>query len=285
MAAWDHRTCRGGPWRRLLPGVYVTHSGQPSIDQKITGALLYAGPGAVLTGAIALWRNRVPGRYDLDTFDVLIPHERQRACTGYVRVQRTRRLPPQRGHDVACAPVARCVADAARRLDDFDEVRGLVASAVQQRKCTAEELVTELDEGPMRHSALLRAALSEVLTGVRSIAEAQGRKELRRGGIPEPCWNVDLYDRDGEWIGRPDGWWEEAGVALEIDSKEWHLNPADWERTMDRHAKMTQRGILVVHVTPRMIWQQPAEFVRRVAGALASGRQRAPIPISARRAA
>jgi len=47
-----------------------------------------------------------------------------------------------------------------------------------------------------------------------------------------------------------DAWWAAAGVAAEIDSREWHLAPAGWERTMRRHAEMISQGILVLHFSP-----------------------------------
>ena len=37
------RVRRGGPWQTLLPGVYLAASGIPSVSQKETAALLYAG--------------------------------------------------------------------------------------------------------------------------------------------------------------------------------------------------------------------------------------------------
>src|SRR6516164_8137992 len=33
----------GGPWHRLLPGVYLTHTGTATGDQRDMAALLYAG--------------------------------------------------------------------------------------------------------------------------------------------------------------------------------------------------------------------------------------------------
>jgi hypothetical protein len=177
--------------------------------------------------------------------------------------------------------VARAVCDACRRLTDLDEVRAVVSAAVQQRKCTVEQLVREVADGPMKGSAVLREVVGEALAGVRSVAEGQGRCLLRRAGIPEAQWNVDLYFETGEWLGCPDGWWDEAGVVLEIDSREWHLDPAGWERTMERHSRMTRRGVLVVHVTPKLIWRHPEEFVARVRDALEAGRRRGPVPVRA----
>jgi hypothetical protein len=255
------------------------HTGPPTLLQRIIAALLYTGPGAMLTGTAALQRHRVAGRYGFEHIDVLIPHSRRRSSVAYVRILRTRRMPALSDDDLPCASVVRAVGDACRRLTDLDDVRAIVAGAVQQRKCTTEQLVREVADGPMKGSALLREAVGEALAGVRSAAEGQGRSVLRGAGVPEAQWNVDLYSDTGEWLGRPDGWWAEAGVALEIDSREWHLDPAGWERTMERHAQMTKRGILVVHVTPKLIWRRPAEFVARVANALEAGRHRGPVPV------
>lgn len=280
-AAWEHRTRRAGRWQRLLPGVYLTHDGQPTLIQRISAALLYAGPGSMLTGSAALWRHGVAGRYDLEHIDVLVPHERRRSSVGYVRIMRSRRMPSLTGEGLPCAPVHRAVADACRGLDQIDEVRAIVAAAVQQRKCSLRLVVSEVAEGPMKKSALLREVVGEVLAGVRSAAEGQGRSVLRKAGLPEAQWNADLYTDAGEWLGRPDAWWADAGVALEIDSREWHLDPAGWERTMERHALMTRRGVLVVHVSPKLIRRHPDEFVARIRDALNAGRARAPVSVSA----
>lgn len=282
-SAWEHRTRRDGPWRRLLPGVYVTHNGPPTLTQRITAALLYAGPDALLTGTTALQQHRVAGRYEYGHIDVLVPHGRQRSSVGYVRILRSRRMPARAGEAIPCAPVERAVGDACRRLSDLDDVRAIVAAAVQQRKCTVRQLVCEVADGPMRGSAFLREVVGEAIAGIRSAAEAQGRSVLLRAGVPAGQWNVDLYSDAGEWLGCPDGWWDDAGVALEIDSREWHLDPTGWERTMERHSRMTKRGILVVHVTPGLITRRPDEFVSRVREALEAGRRRGPVAVRARR--
>src|SRR5580704_12397296 len=73
----DYRIRPGGPWRRLLPGVYLTHTGEPTSDQLLMAALRYAGDGSVVTGLAALRRHglTVPATR---TADVLVPHARRR---------------------------------------------------------------------------------------------------------------------------------------------------------------------------------------------------------------
>ncbi|HEY0998954.1 MAG TPA: hypothetical protein VGD83_04895, partial [Streptosporangiaceae bacterium] len=52
--AMQYRVRRDGPWQTLLPGVYLAASGVPSFSQKEVAALLYAGPGSLVTGPTAL---------------------------------------------------------------------------------------------------------------------------------------------------------------------------------------------------------------------------------------
>ena len=86
-------------------------------------------------------------------------------------------------------------------------------------------------------------------------------------------------------IAIPDAWWPEAGVAAEVDSREWHLTPADWERTMRRHAQMSSYGIIVLHFTPREIRSDPAAVIAAIAGAVKAGSARPPLPVTTRGAA
>jgi hypothetical protein len=93
-----------------------------------------------------------------------------------------------------------------------------------------------------------------------------------------PLFNASLYDGD-TFIAKPDGWWPDAGVAAEVDSREWHLRPADWERTMARHDRMAAAGIILLHFPPRQIRSEPAQVVEMIRGALERGRMRSPLPI------
>jgi hypothetical protein len=272
------RRTRGGRWQRLLPGVYLSVTGTPTHDQRDTAALLYSGPASMLTGNAALRRHgmRAPRS---DTIDVLVPASRRRQSTGFVTVHLTFRMPGQicyRG-PVDYVLAARAVADAARDLDNLPDVRAIVAAAVQSRRCTVAQLTEELRDGPVRGSALLRTALAEVADGIRSASEADLRVLLRRGGLPTPLLNARLYCGN-DLLAVPDAWWPDAAVAAEADSKEWHLTPEDWERTMRRHARMTALGILVLHFTPRQIKTEPDDVVATIRIALAS-RCGQPVPL------
>jgi len=266
----------GGQWQRMLPGVYLTVTGTPTPDQRDMAALLYAGPGGTLTGAAALRRHGM--RIQSQSVDVLVPASRRRQNSGYVVVHRTTRLPALVCYvgPVQYVLAARAVADTARSLHELRDVRAVVAAAVQSRRCTVQQLEAELKSGPVRGSALFRAALSEVGQGARSGPEAELLDLIKRGHLPMPLLNARIFAGE-EFLARPDAWWPDVAVAVEVDSKEWHLSPESWEHTMRRHGRMTAHGILVLHFTPRQIREDPDDVLATIRDAL-GGRRGQPVP-------
>jgi very-short-patch-repair endonuclease len=270
----DRRVRSGGPWQRLLPGVYLTFTGTPTQDQLDTAALLYGGSGSALTGLAALRRHGVRRPTGSGTaVDVLIPAKRRRMGTGFVVIRLTTRLPQQVCYSgpVQYVLPARAVADAVRGLADLASVRSIVAGAVQTRLCTIDQLQCELQEGPVQGSALMRKAICEVVDGIRSSSEAELKDLLKRGRLPVPMFNARLYFGD-EFVAVVDAWWPDLGVVVEVDSKEWHLTPDKWEQTMNRHARMTALGILVLHFSPRQIRHDPDQVLSIIRQALESRR-------------
>lgn len=279
--AMQYRVRRGGPWQILLPGVYLTTSGVPSLSQKEMAALLYAGPRSLLTGPMALLHHSIrSGSAVTDVIDVLVPVGRQRSSTGFVRLHRTARLPARASAagPVRLALVPRAVADTTRQLTDLRDVRAVVADAVQLGRCTVGQLAEELRNGPMKGSAMFRSVLAEVAEGVRSTAEGDLRDLIVTARLPMPLFNPSLYEGD-VFLGKPDAWWPDAGVAAEVDSREWHLSPADWDRTRRRQSVMGAAGMIVLHFSPRELRLEPVKVAGRIRGALDRGLARPPLPI------
>lgn len=278
----DRYIAPGGPWQRLLPGVYLAVTGTVTKDQQEMAALLYAGPRSLITGVAAVRRHRVsaPGP---DVIDVLIPWGRKRQSTGFVRMHRTRRM-PERGSVTGklwFANPPRAVADAARILTRFDDVRQVVCAAVQQRTCTVAELTAELQAGPSSGATWFRAALAEVGDGVRSVAEADHRTLILRSDLPRPMFNARLFDANGEFIAMVDAWWKEAGVASEVDSRAHHLSAADQDHTSERHDRLVAHGIFPLHFSPKRIKTDSAGVISELRSAIGQGRRRPPLPITA----
>jgi len=279
--AMQYRIRGAGPWQVLLPGIYLATTGVPSLSQKEMAALLYAGPGSLITGPMALMHYSIrSGSVVNDVIDVLVPARRQRLSTGFARVQRTARMPARTASDgpVRLVQAPRAVADTARRLTALRDVRAVVADSVQLGRCTVGQLAAEFAQGPVRGSAVLRSVLAEVAHGIRSTAEGDLRDVIKTARLPLPLFNPSLYDGD-LFLGKPDAWWPDAGVAGEVDSREWHLSPEAWDRTRRRHDRMAAAGIILLHFSPSQIRREPKAVAQMIKGALERGLARPPLPI------
>lgn len=277
--ALSHRLRPGGPWRRLLPSVYLATTGTPTIIQQQMAALLYAGSGSVITGPAAL-RNYYIRCEPSDLTDILVPATRQRRDVAFVRLHRTYRMPGRVCElgPLRYAPPARAVADAVRDLTSLRDVRAIVADAVQRKSCQVRELSAELAAGSSVRSALFREALTDVTDGIRSTSEGDLKDLLRKPGLPRPLFNPELFAGE-EFVAKPDAWWPELGVALEVDSHEWHMSPEDHASTLARGRRMAAHHIVVLRVTPKQLRSEPAQVLADIRRALEGARGRPPLSL------
>ena len=266
----------GGPWQRMYPGVVLLHNGPPTPDQHLTAALLRAGPSSAVTGAEACRRHGLPahGR----ELHLLSP--RSVRGTGLLIVERARPMPPVRvidGFPVVSA--ARAVVDACRRLRSPDEATALIAAAVQRGHCTPESLRDEARTN--RFGTGLVRTILEDLGRAESVAERDAHRLSRRIRLTTPHWNVTIADQTGLVIGRPDAWFDDVGLAWEIDSRAFHLGPRDYERTLARNARYAAAGILVLQTLPTRLRDSPEQVAKELQQAhrAAAARPRPPVHV------
>ncbi|MER5482759.1 hypothetical protein ABT024_06020 [Streptomyces sp. NPDC002812] len=265
------RTRPGGPWQRLLPRVYLLQTGPPDQRQRALAAVLYAaepgsdplsGDTAALTGGAALALLGIR-EAPYTPADVLIRAPRKLAGSPEVRPYPTTRWP--RTITVSGIPSTRPVraaADFAARSDQpADQIRSVLAHVVQSGWCHPQDLHTELRAARLLTRPAIRAAAAELLAGVRSVAEAQARDVLSATDLPTPLWNARLHTPDGTFLASPDAYWPDEGVALEIDSAEYHYTRDSWHATLHRRLRLESHGILVVSATPSMIRDTPTEVI------------------------
>lgn len=265
-----HQRCRpGGPWRPLLPGVVLLRNSPPNRDDIRRAALIYAGDEAMLTGLDALEMaglRRAPA--PSGPIHLLVPTERRRFGAGKVLAERTERLPkPDVRRDLRVAPVARAGLDFCRRSGDRDQIRSVLAEIVQTGRASPAELSAELEAGSGRGTAVPRAVLREIVGGVRSVAEAKARELLMETALPAPMWNARLVDAGGAHLATVDAWFDNVGLAWEIDSREFHFAAEDYERTVERHSRLTAAGVIVVHTLPQTLQKKGAQVVSELRAA------------------
>ncbi|MEJ8635036.1 MULTISPECIES: hypothetical protein [Streptomyces] len=279
--------CRpGGPWQPLLPGVYLLHPGAATSEERLHGALLYAGrpviPAqgdrpetprfgeAMVTGLAALALHgfsSAPALLSLDRIDILVPRTRRLRSTGCARIVRAHSLPrPEEITGLPVAPVPRALADAVAELTDADAVRRVLTEAVRGGHCEPGAVVTELNRARLLSRTHVVDAVDSLLAEGRSLAEDRLYEMVRLHGLPDPVWNVDLRLPGGPHLGGVDAYWPEQSVAVELDTRApRHDEDALWSEYARKREHLERLGITVVHITPKKLresLEQQATVVR-----------------------
>ena len=265
-----------GPWTRLYPGVVLTAPGPPNTEDLMEAALLVAGPSAVITGMHALRLHGLVAVPKSTSVHVLIPHSRRLQGNRFIRFERTTR-PPEAVHigQVPIAPLARATADASRTWQTRRLTEELIVEAIQQgNQCGPLLLREELDRGNRRGTGLPREILRSLSGDVRSVPELKASQLILRSGLPQPLWNVTLHSRDGIYIGCPDAWFDDVGLAVEIDSFQFHFAKDDYANTIRRNTRYAASGVMVVQVLPGQLARDPDSVLSDIARAYAAASRR-----------
>ncbi|MEU0333337.1 hypothetical protein [Streptomyces sp. NPDC006193] len=295
--------CRpGGPWQLLLPNVVLLHSGPPTDEERLHGALLYAGresaqgvpaqPGAgeahrpayaeaVLTGPAALALHGLSTAKALladAPVDVLVPRMRRLRSTGCVRILRTASLPaPEAVTGLPVAPVPRALADAVAELTDAEAVRRLLTEAVRGGHCEPAAVVRELTRAKLLGRPHVVDAVDSLLAEGRSIAEDRLYRMVREHGLPDPVWNVDLRLPGGPHLGGLDAYWPDQAVAVELDTRAPRQDDdPSWPEYARKRELLERLGITVVHIAPKKLRDFPEQQAAVVRTALMASGDRDP---------
>lgn len=230
--AWEWKLA-SGRWRRALPGVALTHTGEPSGRQRAWAACLHGGHGSAVSGDAALRLRGMKG--DLGTaLDLVVPAARQVRAAALFREEpfRVRRTNVAEGARAAIAglPVldahhAVLHAAAWARSDRAAEWR--IAAAVQQRLTAPTRLRAVLATMPRLHRrALVRVVLDDVELGAHAGSELAYLRFCRRHGLPVPD-ALQVRVRAGG-MAYLDGRYVRQRVSLELDGTH-HMAVGQWE--------------------------------------------------------
>jgi hypothetical protein len=277
-----YRRCKsGGPWQRILPGVFLLGNSPPTPEQMVQAALRYAEPNALLTGrhALALHGIRIAPPPPRSPVQILVSDRRSLKGTAEVRVERTSRMPKammRKGFLVA--PPARALVDTVRGFGSPEQIRPLLTAAIWEHGLAPQLIRAELDAGNSRGSALPRRVLAEVVDGIRTDTEALVATLVAVARLPRPRWNMQVDAADDAYLGPVSAWWDDVAMALDIDMAE---HP--FERTVDRHGALTGAGVVVVHTRPERLKNSPHKFVQQLKQAYqwAADRDRPPVTATA----
>jgi len=265
----------GGRWQEPLPGVFVSHSGPLTREERWHAALWFAGPGAALSHRSALVAcgaraeelttrvraSGVRGDYCLPAegglVEVTVPQGHHLRSRGFAVVHQSRRPvgePLVLGHIPVCRP-ARAAVDVGITSSRRRDVDHVIADVLQRGLCTVPELEVEAAALGRRLTSWLRMAVGDARRGMRSVGEADLRRAIVVAGVPEPDWGAAIETPSGTYF--VDAYWRHAGVAAEADGAAFHLSAGDWGADLKRQNAIHSVGVRLFRFPVRRLRAEP----------------------------
>ncbi len=255
-------------WQLVGRHVVVVHTGPLAIDTTLWSAQLSGGPRARLDGASSLIAAGLTG-FDLDRHRVSVPRGARVFRDRLVDVRQTRRWreddlvrgggPPRTRPEVAAVRGALWA-----RSDR--QAALLLTMVVQQGIAPADRIGQALLQVKRdRRLTLVMDVVSDLLGGVRSLAELDFARECRRRGLPEPSRQVVRRGRDGRYY--LDVIWDEWGMVVEVDGIQ-HVLAQEVVADALRHNDVTLGNLTVLRVPVLGLRVAAGEFFDQIEQAL-----------------
>lgn len=266
----------GRDWRLMLPGIYALQTGLPSQDQRLVAAQLLAGAQSWLAGSTAAALHGLRSCALTLPIHVLVPRPQRSRRVAWVEVRGTSLLGEpvvERGPlRLGCLP--RAVVDAAAQTAEAPNARALMIEAVQRRLVRLDDLEHWVDARGRRGSVRLRRLLAEAAAGAWSVPESDLLMLLRTSrSLPEPLANPILTGPGGDPLTSPDVWFDDVGMAVLVQSRQFHSEGLDWDATVVAGSDLSTARVVVVGVTPEALARDPQGQLRRVEHAYATARR------------
>lgn len=221
------RLVRRREWVVVHPGVYVNHTGQLTARQRAWAAVLAVWPAALSHESALSLHASGPIHVAVDT-------DRSVAAPNGVQLHRIVDLDSKMRANTSppCLRIEEAVLDvAAVAPDDFAAI-ALLADAVQSRRTTAPRVLDALSRRkrlPRRN--FLASVLSDIADGSNSALEhAYLTRVERPHGLPKP---QRQHRPSGQAVLR-DLDYEQFGLVIELDGKQFHDDAVARDRDMER---------------------------------------------------
>jgi hypothetical protein len=230
---------RAGRWQLLHRGVYATFTGKPGRKAELWGALLRAGPDAVLSHQTAaeVWGLvNGPG----PVIHVTVPHSSSASRYGKISgvvIHRSRSLENTR-HPVLAPPrtrVEETVLDLVHCARDFDEAFDWICRAVGRRRTTAARIRAALAARPrLRWRRDIQLALGYAEGGALSVLELRYVRGVeRRHGLPAAARQARVRHATGNRY--LDNLYAQYRACVEVDGTAAHPADEQWrDKNRDR---------------------------------------------------
>jgi len=260
---------RRGSWQRIYPGIYAAFSGALSREARLWAAVLYAGPGAMLSHQTAaeLW-----GLADKPSslVHLAIPvNRRVRKQPGMVLHLSGRAryamhpsgLPPR-------TKLEETVLDLWAAARDLDAAVGWVTRALGRRLTTQARLREALQARSRIHwRAQLAELLSPDLAGIHSVLEYRYVRDVERPHRFPAATRQAQSRRNGRNLYR-DTFYEAYKTVVELDGRVAHPGDSRWNDIARDNAAATA-GLNTLRYGWLGVTTTPCEVAAEIAATLA----------------
>jgi predicted transcriptional regulator of viral defense system len=237
VATW----IKSGYLTRVLPKVYAVGHTAPSKEADLWAAVLYAGPGAMLSHASSA-HHRGLIIYPPDVIHVSTSREKIRSIRGVIQVHPQRELARGTHEGIPTTTVAQTLLDLAADPSHYKLLRRALAVLDYRDELDIRAIERICGKGRTGSKALRNALANHQ----PELAHTNGKLEeaflylCERFNIPVPRFNRWMY-------GFPvDAYWAEHSLVVEVDGLGHHSKPA--QIRSDRRKELTLRahGLQVV---------------------------------------
>ncbi len=257
-----------GSLHPVFHGVYGVGHGALTRMGLFTAAVLACGDRAILGHRAAAAHHRLHPWDELNDVEVIVARNAGRRIDG-IRAHRSRVDPRdvwRRGGILITSP-ARTILDLAATTP-AQPLRRLVRDALAEGRVSIRQLTDVVDRHRgHRGVAALRRLIADGYVPTRSELEDRALDLILAAAIPKPEINPRV-EFDGRPI-RPDMFWRELGVVIELDGARWHDDPLTRRDDADKQAILEAHGLRVLRITWRQLVDNPRQTIARIRAALA----------------
>ncbi|HEX3802993.1 MAG TPA: hypothetical protein VHV75_09155 [Solirubrobacteraceae bacterium] len=262
---------RAGYLARVLPKVYAVGHTAPSREADLWAAVLYAGPGAMLSHASAA-HHRSLIIHPPKVIHVSTPREKIRSIPGRIKVHAERDLTRSRRQGIPTTTNEQTVLDLAA-TEDIKLVRRAL-SVLDYRKELDVRALEAIGGKGRPGTRALKVALKKHQP---ELAHTNGKLEeaflylCERYDLPIPRFNEWVHDEE------VDAHWPEHGLVVEVDGLDNHSSTAQIRMNRRKDLKLRAHGLRVVRYDWDLVTRAPAEvhadLLRHLAAASVTRRQ------------
>ena len=254
------RALRNAELVKILPGIYSR--GTPDTFTRLRGLDLRCGEHVALClgTAAALFGFDTENVTDLH---VLNPEGHLLRDQAGLKVHRREGAPLASHRGRRLTTPAWTAVEVARSLSRPRALATLDA-ALRSQTCDGRQLLAAAEaQAGRRGIVMVRQLILMARPEAESPMESEARLVMLDGGLPEPCLQHEIVDRDGR-LWRLDFAWPDCKVAVEYDGFDFHSSPEALRKDRQKRAALEEIDWRVLSIVSDDVRRRGDAMVRRI---------------------